>query len=90
MLAAIGSARHSIWMTQLAFDADCQAYGPGGEGRAIVEALIAAAVRTDAVDVRILLNATLLLNTTAAAPPILRRTGSPHPGPLPGSIEVRG
>ena len=88
VLAAIGSARHSIWMTQLAFDADCQAYGPGGEGRAIVEALIAAAARAP-IDIRIILNETFLLDT---ARPLRRFFAQrlERIGAAPGKIEVRG
>ena len=88
VLAAIGSARHSIWMTQLAFDADCQAYGAGDERRAIVEALIAAAARGP-VDVRIILNETFLLDTARPLRRFLARRleGS---GSLPRRVEVRG
>ena len=88
VLDAIGSARHSVWTTQLAFDADCQAYGPAGEGRAIVEALVGAAARGP-IDIRIILNETFLLDT---ARPLRRFFARRLEGiaPLPGRIEVRG
>jgi phosphatidylserine/phosphatidylglycerophosphate/cardiolipin synthase-like enzyme/uncharacterized membrane protein YbhN (UPF0104 family) len=88
VLRAIGSARRSIWMTQLAFDADCQAYGPGGRAIGVANALLAAAARGP-IDVRIILNETFLLDT--ARP--LRRFFADRLGalpPLPGTIEVRG
>lgn len=99
MLRAIASARRSVWMTQLAFDADCLAYANDdaatGAGTAappgatvIAESLIAAVARAQ-VDVRILLNATLLLDT--ARP--LRRFFSARLAALPavrGGIRVRG
>jgi phosphatidylserine/phosphatidylglycerophosphate/cardiolipin synthase-like enzyme len=70
LLAACRSARESIWITQLALDADCVAYLPAGEPRHAGEsaqmrlstALLAAA-NERRVDVRILLNASLLLDT---------------------------
>jgi phosphatidylserine/phosphatidylglycerophosphate/cardiolipin synthase-like enzyme len=96
MLEAIGSARHSVWMTQLAFDADCVAYRrdlPGdaaspGAGTVLAEALVAAVARAP-VDVRILLNATLLLDTTG---PLRRFFVSRLDAlkPIPGTVRVRG
>ena len=88
VLDAIASARHSIWMTQLAFDADCQAYGPAGEARAIVEALVAAAARGP-IDVRIILNETFLLDTARPLRRFFARRLAGH-APLPGRIDVRG
>ena len=86
LMRAIDSARRSIWITQLAFDADCQAYGSAGRARTIAEALVAAAERGP-VEVRIVLNETFLLDT--ARP--LRRFFTRRLGPtLPGRIEVRG
>jgi phosphatidylserine/phosphatidylglycerophosphate/cardiolipin synthase-like enzyme/uncharacterized membrane protein YbhN (UPF0104 family) len=88
VLDAIGSARQSIWITQLAFDADCRAYGPDGRESIVADALIAAATQ-EPLDVRIILNETFLLDT---ARPLRRfvakRLGA---GPrLPGRIEIRG
>ncbi len=73
VLAAIAESRESIWITQLALDADCVAYettldgasvdvnetAPGGVR--LLDALVAASAR--GVAVRILLNQTLLLDT---------------------------
>ncbi len=98
MLDAIASARQSVWMTQLAFDVDCVAYprNETGErhaespssGTVLAEAVLAAVARAP-VDVRILLNATLLLDTTRP----LRRFFAARRGMLnviPGTIRVRG
>lgn len=87
VLRAIDSARRSIWITQLAFDADCQAYGPDGRARAVAGALADAAARGP-IDVRIVLNETFLLDT--ARP--LRRFFATRLGhrTLPGTIEIRG
>ena len=98
MLDAIARAQRSVWMTQLAFDVDCVAYprddirAPHAEsastGTVLAEAIVAAVARAP-VDVRILLNATLLLDTTrplrrffAARLRLLNR--------IPGTIRVRG
>jgi phosphatidylserine/phosphatidylglycerophosphate/cardiolipin synthase-like enzyme len=88
VLRAIASARRSIWMTQLAFDADCQAYGPDGRGRSVAGALVAAAARGP-IDVRIVLNETFLLDTARPLRRFFvgRLGGGARP---PGSIEVRG
>ena len=73
VLAAIAESRESIWITQLALDADCVAYdttvagaspeagasAPGGVR--FFDALVAASAR--GVAIRILLNQTLLLDT---------------------------
>ncbi|MEO8076361.1 MAG: hypothetical protein ABI818_08550 [Acidobacteriota bacterium] len=99
---ALGSARRAIWITQLAFDADCMAYErPGADagasapscgGTLLAEAVLAAVTRA-AVDVRILLNATLLLDTARPLRQFLtlriaalREAGSA----VPGTIQVRG
>jgi phosphatidylserine/phosphatidylglycerophosphate/cardiolipin synthase-like enzyme/uncharacterized membrane protein YbhN (UPF0104 family) len=88
VMHAIESARRSIWITQLAFDADCQTYGPGGGPRSLAGALLAAVARGP-IEIRILLNETFLLDT---ARPLRRffaeRLGARPRGP--GTIEVRG
>ena len=96
MLQAIASARRSVWMTQLAFDADCVAYprdvprdsASPGAGTVLAEALAAAVARAP-VDVRILLNATLLLDTTG---PLRRFFASRLETlkPIPGTVRIRG
>ncbi|MDB4900223.1 MAG: hypothetical protein JWN53_2031 [Gemmatimonadetes bacterium] len=70
LLDACRSARESIWITQLALDADCVAYLPEGEhghpgesGEMRLAATLLAAANERRVDVRILLNASLLLDT---------------------------
>lgn len=88
IMDAIGTAHRSVWLTQLAFDADCRTYGPAGRQSLIADALIAAAARAP-LDVRVILNETFLLDT--AGP--LRRFFAERLGalrPLPGTIEVRG
>jgi phosphatidylserine/phosphatidylglycerophosphate/cardiolipin synthase-like enzyme len=68
LVRAIREARHAIWISQLAFDADCVAYDvPDAEHSdrtqnvLLVDELLAAARR--GVRVHILLNASLLLDT---------------------------
>ena len=61
-LAAIRRARRSVCITQLAFDADCEAYASDGSSVRLLDELVNA-WRTHALDVRILLNATLLVDT---------------------------
>jgi len=93
MLQAIASARRSVWMTQLAFDADCIAYAkddsaPAAGGTILAESLVAAVVRAP-IDVRILLNATLLLDT---ARPLRRFFAARLAAlnPILGTLRVRG
>ena len=87
LLQAIDGARRSIWIAQLAFDADCVAYGPDGKGRSIAAALVASATR--GVDVRIILNETFLLDTAKPLRRYFARTLAKSP-PAAGTIEVRG
>lgn len=68
IVGAIREARATIWLSQLALDADCVAYDVGtargamhAEPTTIVGELLAAARR--GVEVRVLLNASLLLDT---------------------------
>ena len=71
LLDACRAAKSSVWITQLAFDADCVAHQVDGDAEGardtqpvrIVDVLLDAAARR--VDVRILLNASLLLDTAA-------------------------
>jgi phosphatidylserine/phosphatidylglycerophosphate/cardiolipin synthase-like enzyme/uncharacterized membrane protein YbhN (UPF0104 family) len=88
VLGAIGSARRSIWITQLAFDADCQAYGPGGRALGVADALLAAVARGP-IDVRIILNETFLLDTARPLRRFFAERLGAHP-PRPGTIDVRG
>jgi phosphatidylserine/phosphatidylglycerophosphate/cardiolipin synthase-like enzyme len=63
LVKSITGAKSSIRMTQLAFDADCIAYGTGHAPDVSLAGIIAAASRDRGVDVRILMNQTLLLDT---------------------------
>ncbi len=84
VLAAIACARRSVWIAQLGFDADCVAYTER-HGAVALASVLADRAATTPVDIRILLNATLLLDTTRS----LRRffeTGHPRRG----RIRVRG
>ncbi len=87
LLDAIDNARRFVWMSQLAFDADCVAYHDSDNavdtvGRRLADAVISAST-TRGVDVRILLNASLLLDTTAALRAYFRNAGA-------GGVQVRG
>jgi phosphatidylserine/phosphatidylglycerophosphate/cardiolipin synthase-like enzyme len=88
ILRAIASARHSVWISQLAFDADCTAHSSGRAGgalgtpRNLIDALVAASMERD-VDVRILLNASLLLDTAKPLRAFLEGVGA-------SGISVRG
>jgi phosphatidylserine/phosphatidylglycerophosphate/cardiolipin synthase-like enzyme len=62
VIAAIRRARRSVCISQLAFDADCEAYSYEKPPVRILDELVDA-WRTHALDVRILLNATLLVDT---------------------------
>jgi Phosphatidylserine/phosphatidylglycerophosphate/cardiolipin synthases and related enzymes len=85
LIDAIRTARATIWITQLALDADCVAYdvpGAGAAGVRIVDELLDAARR--GVEVRVLLNASLLLDTAATLRAYLT-AGAGHP-----RLRVRG
>ena len=63
IIQSIVAAKSSIRISQLAFDADCIAYGSGESADISVAGVVAAAARDRGVDVRILMNQTLLLDT---------------------------
>ena len=66
LIGAVQSARATIWISQLALDVDCVAYDAADAesgGVRIVDELLLAARR--GVEVRVLLNASLLLDTAA-------------------------
>ncbi|HET7234235.1 MAG TPA: phospholipase D-like domain-containing protein, partial [Longimicrobium sp.] len=87
--AACRRARHSVWIAQLAFDADClSAAHPDGGGERLVDALLEASRGRDGApgaEVRILLNGSILMNTA----PALRRHFA-EAGADPGRVMVRG
>lgn len=82
VIRALRGARTSVWISQLAFDADCVVYSGAGEPINLLDVLIQAA-RAHDLDVRILLNASILVNTV---PPL--RTALQHRAAPP--MEVRG
>ncbi|HEY2064667.1 MAG TPA: phospholipase D-like domain-containing protein [Gemmatimonadaceae bacterium] len=79
VLRAIARARRSIWIAQLAFDADCVAYDDAATydqtavGSPLLQALIDASTR---VPVRIVLNQSLLLDTATPLRMAVRRVGA--------------
>jgi len=91
LIRAVRDARESIWISQLAFDADCKAYpldeaGSGADmgGESLLDAILATS-EEHRVGVRILLNSTLLLNTKL---PLLRFLAACKREA--GLVEVRG
>jgi phosphatidylserine/phosphatidylglycerophosphate/cardiolipin synthase-like enzyme len=103
LIVAIRSARESVWVTQLAFDSDCVAHAhesvaPETEidvatasatsGDIILAETLLGLAEYSSVDIRILLNATILLDTTT----LLRRffEMSMTQRPYAGRIRVRG
>lgn len=84
----IGHARSSIWITQLAFDADCRVYGVDARDEEsdahtlLLDALIEAA-SARSVTVHIILNATRLLDTAKPLRAALERAGA-------SGVTVRG
>jgi phosphatidylserine/phosphatidylglycerophosphate/cardiolipin synthase-like enzyme len=92
VLAACRNARESIWISQLAFDADCVAFLPEGEAprpgesrqMRLAEVLLAAA-NERGVAVRLLLNASLLLDTAAPLREHFRVAGAD-----PDTLLIRG
>ena len=91
LIRAVRDARESIWVSQLAFDADCRAYASDkaeSEADAPGESLLDEILTTcgqHRVSVKILLNSTLLLNTRR---PLLRFLAGRKLGAE--LIEVRG
>lgn len=77
LIEAIRTARMTIWISQLALDVDCVAYDVAGRDAAgvrIVDELLDAAGR--GVEVRVLLNASLLLDTAVTLRRYLAATGA--------------
>ena len=91
LVEGIRSARRSIWISQLAFDADCRVYKTGrpsveeyGGGEPLLETILATCERKG-VCVKILLNSTLLLDTVSPLRRFLDQRGIER-----GNVEVRG
>lgn len=81
LLSAVADSRESIWVCQLAFDADCTAYPGDGvtpgatrTERNLLDAIIRSSER-NAAGARILLNSTFLLDTARPVERLLRRRG---------------
>ena len=76
LISLIRDARQSIWISQLALDADCVAYevGSARASTTIVGELQAASRR--GVEVRVLLNASLLLDTAKPLRAHLQKVGT--------------
>ncbi|MDQ6886808.1 MAG: phosphatidylserine/phosphatidylglycerophosphate/cardiolipin synthase family protein [Gemmatimonadota bacterium] len=91
LLRSMRGARTSIWISQLAFDADCAADPSrvaterGASRRVLLADALVEATRRGCADVRILLNASPLLNT---ATPLGRFFEAAHANPK--RIRVRG
>jgi len=91
LVRSVRDARETIWISQLAFDADCRSYASdkgGSEADRHGESLLEAILATSAehrVSVKILLNSTLLLNTKR---PLLRFLAGRKPDA--GLVELRG
>jgi len=93
------AARRSVWITQLAFDADCVVYAPdatprrtrpnGAPDDTVLAECLLGVVERAAVDVRILLNATMLLDTARALRRFVARAVAAR-GPVAGRVSVRG
>ena len=82
VIGALQGARTSVWISQLAFDADCEVYSPDSPPINLLDVLIEAA-RAHELDVRILLNASILVNTVPPLRAALEQRGAPP-------MEVRG
>ncbi|MDB4892582.1 MAG: hypothetical protein JWL61_4437 [Gemmatimonadetes bacterium] len=83
VLRSIAGAKRSVWISQLAFDADCVAHGDSATDDVTLFDAIVDATRREGLDVRILLNESLLLDTaTALRAALVRERVS--------GIEVRG
>ena len=81
MIDAITGARCSVCISQLAFDADCVAYGPHDTSVRLFDAVVAAHMR--GVVVRIVLNESLLVDTVTPLRKAFALAGA-------SAIEVRG
>ena len=82
IIAAIRRARRSVCISQLAFDADCEAYSCGKPPVRLLDVLVDA-WRAHALDVRILLNATILVDTARPLRKALADQGA-------SAMQVRG
>jgi phosphatidylserine/phosphatidylglycerophosphate/cardiolipin synthase-like enzyme len=90
LLESLRGARRSVHIAQLAFDADCAAYAGGSQSRApsddavLAEILIGLA-KESGPDIRILLNASWILNTARPLRKFFAKRGV-----APDRIQLRG
>ncbi len=63
VLRSIGDAKRSVWITQLAIDPDCLAFGSADAPDVNIAESLVDAAESRGVEVRILMNQTLLLDT---------------------------
>ncbi len=82
LIDAIVHARRSVWISQLAFDADCEAYAADGSATRLLDVLVRAHLERG-IDVCILLNESLLLDTATPLRRALANMGA-------STIRVRG
>lgn len=80
---AIKSARHTISIAQLALDSDCSVRRDGDRAGTVLDSIVEAASQRN-VSVQVLLNASLLLDTTKPLARFLRANGHAS------QIEIRG
>jgi phosphatidylserine/phosphatidylglycerophosphate/cardiolipin synthase-like enzyme len=82
LIGAVRRAQRSVSISQLAFDADCLAYSPDGAPTRLLDTLVEAHLGRG-VEVRVLLNETLLLDTATPLRRALERMNA-------SAIQVRG
>jgi|SRR5450432_3480908 len=90
LLESLRGARRSVHIAQLAFDADCAAYSGGSQSRspsddAVIAEILIGLAKECGPDIRILLNATWILNTARPLRKFFAKRGV-----APDRIEVRG
>jgi len=90
LLESLRGARRSVHIAQLAFDADCAAYSGGSQTRspsddAVIAEILIGLAKESGPDIRILLNATWILNTARPLRKFFAKRGV-----APARIEVRG
>jgi phosphatidylserine/phosphatidylglycerophosphate/cardiolipin synthase-like enzyme len=90
LLDSLRGARRSVHIAQLAFDADCAAYSGGSLAKsasddAVIAEILIGLAKDDGPEIRILLNASWILNTARPLRKFFARRGV-----SPRRIEVRG
>jgi len=90
LLESLRGARRSVHIAQLAFDADCAAYSGGSQSGsttddAVIAEILIGLAKERGPDIRILLNATWILNTARPLRKFFAKRGV-----APDRIQVRG